>query len=225
MIGAITQTSRAFGEGGEAGTGTRPRSPADKWLIAVGYRWQDSFRHFRGPNEEANRIADGTQVENRLHLFDVAVSYQASPRWSVNASAPFMTVDRISHGPGTVTGSAGIGDMSVGAKVWLFKPPTESGPEHPGRILSEITHRGFQRHRPGRRQHRGRGPIDSVGRFGNRVFSRLHGLQDDQPIHFVLLGGLPLQPEKLLYSKGMERILSTSRLPGLLQAGNGLFRS
>lgn len=127
VIGAITQTGAAFGDGGVAGTGSRPRSEADKWLVAVGYRWQNSFRHFRGSHEEANRIEDGTQVENRLHLFDVAVSYQASPRWSINASAPFMTVDRISHGPGTVTESAGMGDMSVGAKVWLFKPPTESG--------------------------------------------------------------------------------------------------
>ncbi|RPI28516.1 MAG: hypothetical protein EHM61_04860 [Acidobacteria bacterium] len=65
-------------------------------------------------------------MENKLHLFDVAVSYQASPRWSFTVSAPFMTVDRISHGPGTVTGSSGIGDMSVGTRFWVFRPPTES---------------------------------------------------------------------------------------------------
>ena len=127
VIGAIANAGQSIGEGGVGGTGSRPRSEADRWLVSVGYRWQDSYRHFRGPNEEANRIEDGTQVENRMQLFDVAVSYQASPRWSINASAPFMTVNRISHGPGTVTHSSGIGDMAVGAKVWLFKPPTESG--------------------------------------------------------------------------------------------------
>jgi hypothetical protein len=126
VIGAITNAGRSIGEGAFGAATSGPRSPADKWLIAVGYRWQNSFRHFRGDNEEANRVADGTQVENRLHLFDVAVSYQASPRWSINGSVPFMTVDRISHGPGTVTHSAGIGDMTLGAKFWVARPPTET---------------------------------------------------------------------------------------------------
>lgn len=115
VIGAITTA------------GERPRSPVEKWQINLGYRWQPSFRHFRGSHEEPHRVDQGTQVENRLHLFDVAVSYQVSSRWSVNASLPFMSVDRIAHGPDVKTESTGIGDMSVGAKFWLFKPPTESG--------------------------------------------------------------------------------------------------
>jgi hypothetical protein len=65
-------------------------------------------------------------VENKLHLLDVGLNYQASPRWSLSFSAPIMTVDRISHGPGTLTHSAGVGDVSVGTKVWIFRPPTES---------------------------------------------------------------------------------------------------
>ena len=65
-------------------------------------------------------------MENRLHLFDLSLSYQVSPRWSLNVAAPFMTVDRISHRNDTLTHSAGMGDMSVGAKFWIFRPPTES---------------------------------------------------------------------------------------------------
>jgi len=105
---------------------SRQLSPESRWQVNVGYRWQRSFRHFRGDHEEANRVEEQTQVENRLHLFDVGLNYQASPRWSLSVSAPIMTVDRISHGPGTVTESSGIGDMSVGAKFWIFRPPTES---------------------------------------------------------------------------------------------------
>ena len=66
-------------------------------------------------------------MENKLHLFDVAFGYEVSPRWSLNVGIPLITVERTAHGNDTVTHSAGIGDMSVGAKVWLFRPPTESG--------------------------------------------------------------------------------------------------
>ncbi len=103
-----------------------PRSPVERWQVSVGYRWQRSFRHFRGSHEEPHRIAQGTEVENKLHMFDFGVSYQVSPRWSFNAGIPVMNVDRISHGPGTLTEASGIGDMSVGVKYWIFRPPTES---------------------------------------------------------------------------------------------------
>jgi len=92
----------------------------------MGYRWQNSFRHFRGDVEQTERLEERTEVENRLHLFDFSLSYQVTPRWSLTVAAPFMTVDRISHRNETVTGSTGIGDMSIGAKFWVFRPPTES---------------------------------------------------------------------------------------------------
>lgn len=128
MIGAICGGGPGADFGGPGGGNpvTSTLFSPSRWQIAIGYRWQNSFRHFRGANEEANRVADGTQVENRLHLFDVALSYQVSPRWSLNVGVPFMTVDRISHGPGTTTHAAGIGDMSVGAKFWVVRPPSET---------------------------------------------------------------------------------------------------
>jgi len=127
VIGAICGAGQSVAGGFAVGnTNVTPISPVTRWQISVGYRWQRSFRHFRGSEEEAHRVEEGTEVENKLHLFDIALNYQASPRWSFNVSAPFMSVDRISHGPGTVTGSSGIGDMTVGAKFWIFRPPTES---------------------------------------------------------------------------------------------------
>jgi len=125
VIGAICNAGHIVAEL-TGSTLSRPLSPESRWQVNFGYRWQNSFRHFRGDHEEPNRIEEGTEVENRLHLFDVGFNYQASPRWSISAAVPIMTVDRISHGPGTVTESSGIGDMSVGAKFWIFRPPTES---------------------------------------------------------------------------------------------------
>ena len=65
-------------------------------------------------------------MENKLHLMDVALSYRISPRWQLNVGAPIIVVDRINHRAETVTQSRGMGDLSVGAKFWLFQPPTES---------------------------------------------------------------------------------------------------
>jgi hypothetical protein len=126
VIGAICSAGQSSGEAGLGTAVLRPLSPQSRWQVSVGYRWQRSFRHFRGDHEEANRLEEGSEVENKLHLFDVGLNYQASPRWSLSLSAPIMTVDRISHGPGTLTESGGVGDMSVGAKVWIFRPPAES---------------------------------------------------------------------------------------------------
>lgn len=102
-----------------------PTAPG-KWTISFGYRWQDSFRHFVGDVEQPQRVAQNTQQENKIHLFDVALSYGISRRWSVNMSAPFMDADRINHRTSGVTESAGLGDMTFGAKFWIWRPPTES---------------------------------------------------------------------------------------------------
>ncbi len=67
-----------------------------------------------------------TQQENKVHLFDLALSYRVSRRWSVNFSVPVMDADRINHRTKGVTEVTGLGDMSFGAKFWVFRPPTES---------------------------------------------------------------------------------------------------
>lgn len=101
-------------------------SAPGKWTVSFAYRWQDSFRHFVGDVEQPQRVAQNTQQENKIHLFDVALSYQLSRRWSLNMSAPFMDADRINHRTSGVTHAAGLGDMTFGAKFWIWRPPTES---------------------------------------------------------------------------------------------------
>jgi hypothetical protein len=94
--------------------------------MSFGYRWQDSFRHFVGDVEQPQRVAQNTQQENKIHLFDVSLSYRLNRRWTLTMSAPVMDADRINHRTSGLTESAGLGDMSVGAKFWVFRPPTES---------------------------------------------------------------------------------------------------
>jgi hypothetical protein len=101
-------------------------SAPGKWTVSFGYRWQDSFRHFVGDVEQPQRVAQDTQQENKIHLFDVSLSYRASRRWTLSVSGPIMDADRINHRTKGVTESTGLGDISVGAKFWVWRPPTES---------------------------------------------------------------------------------------------------
>ena len=127
MLGAICNAGHTNSETGlSGGTVSSSASSASRWTVSFGYRWQDSYRHFRGDVEQTERLEQQTQMENKLHLFDASVSYRVSPRWSMSVGAPFMKVDRINHRTGGVTHSVGLGDMSIGARMWIFRPPNET---------------------------------------------------------------------------------------------------
>jgi len=94
--------------------------------VSFGYRWQDSFRPFIGDVEQPQRIVLGVNQQNKIHLFDVSFSYQLSRRWTLALSSPIMDADRINHITSGVTESTGLGDMSLGARFWIWRPPAES---------------------------------------------------------------------------------------------------
>lgn len=127
MLGALSG-GEATGDAAFSGINRFFSGPAapGKWTVSFGYRWQDSFRHFVGDVEQPQRVAQNTEQENKINLFDVSLSYRVSRRWSVNMSAPVMDADRINHRTSGVTHSAGLGDMTFGAKFWVWRPPTES---------------------------------------------------------------------------------------------------
>jgi len=94
--------------------------------ITLGYRYQSSSRHFVGTVEQVQREILHNQVENDYHLFDLAINYELTPRWSLNASLPVLDAKRNEPGNG-IFRTVGIGDSAVGARFWIFRPPTESG--------------------------------------------------------------------------------------------------
>ncbi|HLY61836.1 MAG TPA: hypothetical protein VKV95_13905 [Terriglobia bacterium] len=68
-----------------------------------------------------------SQVLNQINLETVTLSYQANPRWSFQLNTPFLVSTRVSESnPGHVFDSHGIGDISLTAQSWLWRPPTES---------------------------------------------------------------------------------------------------
>ena len=99
-----------------------------KWNVTVGYRFQPSSRHFVGTVEQKQREIARNQIQNTYHLFDVSVSRQLTPRWSVNGSLPILFASRNQlYVPRGEFNVRSIGDMTLGGRAWLFRPPTESG--------------------------------------------------------------------------------------------------
>lgn len=96
--------------------------------MSLGYRYQPSFRHFIGTVEQKQREVLGTQILNIYHLADLSVERQLTPRWSVAASLPVLFAHRNQlYNPRGKYVVNGIGDVSIGGRAWVFKPPTESG--------------------------------------------------------------------------------------------------
>ncbi|MEZ4958679.1 MAG: transporter [Saprospiraceae bacterium] len=108
-----------------------------EFQVLMGYRHFKSFRHFRGTEEEANRVANGTEVINHFNSFDLGLSYSLTHRISLTAVLPLTFNDRSSlyeHYGNTVpegvdpdtrrfhTGSRGIGDIRISANYWLVDP-------------------------------------------------------------------------------------------------------
>jgi hypothetical protein len=130
VIGAACASESDLADGGG-----RRRS---HWELSVAYRKQRSHRHFVGTVEQTQRAAQHTEIVNDIHLFDIGVTYQYSPRLSLSASVPFMHASRTTPGratatfallqPTTVVHSDGFGDIAVGGKIWVLDPGREKPP-------------------------------------------------------------------------------------------------
>ncbi len=96
------------------------------WVINVGYRYQPSSRLFVGTVEQ--KQLGTSQIQNIYHLFDISIERELTRRFSATASLPILFAYR--NQPYTPTGQFhvnSIGDMTVGGRAWLFRPPTEGG--------------------------------------------------------------------------------------------------
>lgn len=51
------------------------------WQLNTNYRYFKSFRYFRGRHEEADRVANNTEVINWQHTLDLSVVRTFNYRW------------------------------------------------------------------------------------------------------------------------------------------------
>ena len=92
--------------------------------VNIGYRVFNSNKYFRGSTE----IPRPTAVRNHQNIFDIGVEYRLNPRWSLIADVPVFNGTRNQiYPPSGIFQVSGVGDITVGAQSWLFRPPTENG--------------------------------------------------------------------------------------------------
>lgn len=97
-----------------------------EWQFSIDYRHQYSYVHFVGPTEQSYRVADGTQVENKINLENFTATYQVSPRFSVEADIPVLLASRHSNNSPIVYTAQGVGDVSLLFQGWLWNPQENS---------------------------------------------------------------------------------------------------
>lgn len=110
-----------------AGDLTNAIVSAGRWQGSVAYRWFKSDRHFVGDIEQPERQANGSEVINDVHSFDVSATYGFNSRWSATLTVPFITADRSSLYEHDRTNrhsmhSGGLADIRVVTDVWLLDP-------------------------------------------------------------------------------------------------------
>ncbi|MEY4709523.1 MAG: hypothetical protein RLZZ512_1426 [Bacteroidota bacterium] len=128
--------ARGFGGCGVAGGSSLALLPK-QWQVGANYRYFKSFRHFKGDEEQYDRLVKQTQVINYSNTLEISASYGLNTRWQLNLLLPVSYTDRSSyyeHGGQSATfagarrtsTAAGLGDARVGVSRWLWNPITHS---------------------------------------------------------------------------------------------------
>jgi hypothetical protein len=94
--------------------------------VTTGFRTYSSFRHYVGTVYQEQRAIKRNAVLNHVDLFELDLSYRLTPRVSLIGTIPALEATRRQQGNVNVYRAGGIGDVTVGAESWVWRPPTES---------------------------------------------------------------------------------------------------
>jgi hypothetical protein len=97
--------------------------------FGMNYRYFKSFRHFKGTQEEPDRVSNNTEVINYSHSWDFSLNYGITDRLYAGITIPTVLNERSSlyeHGREErhKTFSRGLADIRIGMGYWLFNPTT-----------------------------------------------------------------------------------------------------
>ena len=65
-----------------------------RWQVEVDYRYFHSHRHFVGAEEQKIRAQNRSEVNNIVHIMNVAATYEVNQRFSLTIDAPFYFSQR-----------------------------------------------------------------------------------------------------------------------------------
>jgi hypothetical protein len=109
-------------------------SPEGNWIFNANNRYFKSFRHFKGRDEQEERLELNTEVINYQYALDLSLTRVINNRWSVMIDIPLLFNKRSSlYEHGLINGknnfnqrhfmeSTGLGDIRLAAYRWLLNP-------------------------------------------------------------------------------------------------------
>lgn len=199
------------GSGLMGGNHTTTSCEANSWVAAVGFRFFQSDRHFRGDIDQ-HRDVPGTQVINTVYAFDLAATYNITPRWNATVDLPFTDSERSSmyeHGR-KVGGNqqrysmyaGGPGDLRITTSYLMLDPK-----KHPDGNFSLGIGIGFPTGDDAAKDiaHRATGdvlrPVDQSIQPGTGGFGIIFEIQAFQKVYEKLYaylnGGYTMTPEEM----------------------------
>jgi hypothetical protein len=90
--------------------------------LTIGERHQFSYQHYVGDVYQEYRAQEQTQVENRINLITANLTYQWTPRISVEVDSPFLFASRKTQNSPIKYTSSGVGDTILGFNTWIRNP-------------------------------------------------------------------------------------------------------
>jgi len=107
---------------------------AGEWQFGFAYRGLTSNDHYNGVVYQETRAENDTYVINTQQIYDLNVTYTATPRFNVAASLPVVNAswslpavqnqmgELVRIGPRSEQNASGIGDFTALARYWLLDP-------------------------------------------------------------------------------------------------------
>lgn len=90
--------------------------------LTVGLRHQFSYQHYVGDVYQEYRAQAQTQVENRINLVTSDLTYQWTPRISLEINVPWLFASRKTQNSPIEYRSQGVGDTILAANSWIWDP-------------------------------------------------------------------------------------------------------
>ena len=96
-------------------------------LATVSFKWLHSFREFHGDQELPYPTDPALYANTHVYGYDISVTYQATPRFSLTLEVPINDGDRTSYYEHDfvhkyTTRATGIGDLRLIGNAWLLDP-------------------------------------------------------------------------------------------------------
>jgi hypothetical protein len=90
--------------------------------ITVGERHQFSYQHYVGDVYQEYRAQARSQVQNKINLITINLTYQWTPKISFEIDAPWLFATRKGQSSPIKYASTGLGDTILGANYWIRNP-------------------------------------------------------------------------------------------------------